>query len=295
MTPNVVLVGVAKCGTTSLFSHLYNHPQVVTTHLDESHYLMDRGHPLFDGEVNYYKNGLGGFDQLFSGTKCGKRVFLDYTPDYFYQETALDVLSSMTPAPKILFILRNPSDRAYSLYTFALNVVGCLGKNITFQEMLHMVEKDTDKVFAERPILKNILEHGKYINYIRKWEDKIPTGVRVYYFEDLVKNPCEIMQHISDELGIDASFYDDFDFTHKNKTEKSKYESLVKAKGIFKKLLPSNSWGYQTMKGVYQAINRSPIRKSKQDLESIRMLDGYFEEYNRMLEDHVGNVPWLNK
>ena len=47
MLPNVAMVGVPKCGTTSVFSYLADHPEVCQSSEKETYFLMDKGHPLF--------------------------------------------------------------------------------------------------------------------------------------------------------------------------------------------------------------------------------------------------------
>ena len=48
MLPNVVIAGAPKCGTTSLFAWLADHPDVCGSNVKEARYFLDPGDPLFD-------------------------------------------------------------------------------------------------------------------------------------------------------------------------------------------------------------------------------------------------------
>ncbi|MCP5333794.1 MAG: hypothetical protein H7A13_10650, partial [Pseudomonadales bacterium] len=50
--PNLIIAGAPKCGTTSLFDYLVQHPQVGGSSVKETCYVMDRGYPLFKAQSN---------------------------------------------------------------------------------------------------------------------------------------------------------------------------------------------------------------------------------------------------
>ena len=122
--PNVIIAGAAKCGTTSLFHWLSDHPEVCASKEKELCFFYDKDWPLWNKKVkyNYHLNGLEKYQNLFEHCKSvNAKVVIEATPNYLYSRTALNVIPTLNPRPKILFILRKPSDRVYSIYQFFKN------------------------------------------------------------------------------------------------------------------------------------------------------------------------------
>ena len=218
--PNAVIAGAAKCGTTSIFDYLALHPEVCGSTVKETRYLIDRGYSLFNKKRNYYKYGLKGYEYYFN--HCGNkqyRVFLESTPDYMYQQLPIRIFQELPETPKIVFILRKPSDRIFSLYQFAVNNMAALDANITFSDYVQLLRNDRS-YFDGRHVLQNGIEHSKYINYLKKWQDVFKENVYVFLFEHLKKNPCEFMKTIADALNIRKDFFDSLQYEKKNATYK---------------------------------------------------------------------------
>ena len=104
--PNLVIAGAPKCGTTSLFRWLADHPQVATSNVKETFFLMDRGHSMARKESNYHQHGLAAYESFFATCPADCSIVLEATTHYLYQETALDVLSTLPSEPQIIFVLR---------------------------------------------------------------------------------------------------------------------------------------------------------------------------------------------
>ena len=94
MLPNVVVAGAPKCGTSSLFAWLCDHPDVCGSQVKETRYLLDASSPLARSG-SYERGGIQGYAAYFE--HCAERatpprVIVEATPDYLYQETARQVL-----------------------------------------------------------------------------------------------------------------------------------------------------------------------------------------------------------
>jgi len=92
------------------------------------------------------------------------------------------------------------------------------------------------------------------------------------------------MMNIADDFGIDSMFFDDFDFSIKNKTYSIKSEKAQLFKKRFSLLLPDGVVR-QALKRIYFSLNTySSPDKTSADIDSIIMLDQYFAESNTRLE-----------
>ena len=106
--PGFIIVGVQKGGTTSLFQYLSRHPNML---------------PPFRKEIKYfdfnYTLGMGWYQANFPLRKklAGNNAITgDASPNYiFHPDGAIRIAQSL-PATRIIALLRNPVDRAYSHY-----------------------------------------------------------------------------------------------------------------------------------------------------------------------------------
>ncbi|MFZ6026636.1 MAG: sulfotransferase family protein [Chloroflexota bacterium] len=107
-TPNFLIVGAQKGGTSSLYAYIAQHPDVL---------------PAFRKEIKFFDcNYFCGYPwylahfPLRGKLQHGPHITGEGTPNYLFHPTALQRLALMLPQVKILILLRNPAERAYSHY-----------------------------------------------------------------------------------------------------------------------------------------------------------------------------------
>ncbi len=299
MIPNLVIAGAPKCGSTSLFSYLEGHPSVCAANEQETRFLIDPGYPLYNPNYNFANLGLAGYDQFFTDfNETQHKVLMECTPDYLYQELALTTLSALQPKPHIVFILRKPSRRIYSLYQFAQNNMGSLGQNISFNEFLQMVRSGS--IPSEKAILANTLEHSNYAQYLKRWIDAFgKQRITIIIFEELVKDPKGALQPLVTKLGLDAEFYETYSFEQKNISIQVKNQKIFQLVRTLKKMVPNLSTALPILKHLKALYHRFVISKKKRDLsaEERKLLDELDEEFSPLnieLSNLTGSdfSPW---
>lgn len=105
--PDFVIIGAQRGGTTSLHAYLSAHPKVRTPATKELHFVTDRyerGHDWYRGQFPR---------DLPPGTLTGEA-----TPYALFHPLAAGRLRQVAPEAKLIALLRNPVDRAYSHYLF---------------------------------------------------------------------------------------------------------------------------------------------------------------------------------
>ena len=103
--PDFVIIGAQRAGTTSLHAYLSAHPQVQTPVTKELHFLTDR----YERGLDWY---LGQFPlSLPPGTLTGES-----TPYALFHPLSPERLGQIAPRAKLIALLRNPVERAYSHY-----------------------------------------------------------------------------------------------------------------------------------------------------------------------------------
>jgi hypothetical protein len=114
MEPGFIVIGAQRCGTTSLFRALTAHPQLVRP-------LFHKGVNYFD--LNYYR-GTDWYRSHFPLAEIARRRTARYGPAmafeasgyYLYHPFALQRIAGDLPAIKLVAMLRNPVERAFSAY-----------------------------------------------------------------------------------------------------------------------------------------------------------------------------------
>jgi hypothetical protein len=106
-----MLIGGAKCGTTSLSSYLPNHPQVKAPSYKEPNFWSWRLFSKADYQ-NLFINNTPAYSP-----SAQQRIAGDYSTSYLPNPLVPRRVRARLPGTKIIVLLRNPIDRAYSHFT----------------------------------------------------------------------------------------------------------------------------------------------------------------------------------
>lgn len=285
--PNVVVAGAPKCGTTSLFSWLSAHPRVCASTLKETRFLFDVGARRLRQAANIHEHGLAAYEAYF--THCDRahaQVILEATPGYLYQRTAPRVLSTFDSPPQILFLLRKPSDRVYSVYQ-SLRFRAFLDPTVAFPEYVERLrEGDLDHQ------VDDAIERSQYIDYLRTWLEQFGrSDIHLLLLEQMRDDPRGFMKELSARFGIDPDFYDSCELPYKRPTQEIRRPTLHRAVARAVTLVVRDPDGKarrmlrNTFGGAYASLNVSPTAPAKtaEDREVLRLLDRHFAPYNASL------------
>ncbi len=107
-TPNLIVAGVMKCGTSSLHTYLAQHPDIFMTEPKEPHSLMLRD---ADDDVR------AEWDTLLADAD-GASIRGESSTNYFHMPGIAERMRRLTDGLKIIIVFRNPVDRVWSHYTW---------------------------------------------------------------------------------------------------------------------------------------------------------------------------------
>jgi hypothetical protein len=216
-TPNVIIGGAPKCGTTSLFDWLSDHPDVCVSSVKETRYFLDSYHPLYDPQANWATTGRAGYERFFGGcSRAARRVVLEATPAYINQETARTFIPALRPRPLMLFCLRRPSERVYSMFQYARNVLGVLPPDMTFAAFIAL-DPGGYRSSAASCVAYLALEQSRYAHHISQWIERCGrNNVAVFLFESMKNDAPGFMRALSARLGISAAFWRTYPFSRRN-------------------------------------------------------------------------------
>ncbi len=215
--PNFIIIGVHKGGTTSLYSYLTQHPQIIPPIKKE----MDFWSWKFNESINWYLSH-------FPGIPEGKKILTgEASPSYFDHPNAARRIYQFFPKIKLIILLRNPVDRAISQYHQWLRLNW---ENRSLEEViesdLEKLTKAPEKVDYWRKEL-NYLARGVYVEFFKEWMSLFPREqFLILKSEDFYGNPEASMQQVLKFL--DLPEYQLLEYKNYNPGNYSKIDPLMR-------------------------------------------------------------------
>jgi Sulfotransferase family len=231
--PNFFLAGAPKAGTTSLYHYLEQHPQIYMCPIKEPCYFASEFRPescaqeLMPGvergrrELRKYLDGpmcerrFGGmvtgwedYVRLFRHVR-GETAIGEASAGYLWSETAARNIHAKIPAAKVLLMLRNPADRAYSQY---LHQVAVGGLRFSFRRQIEANLQNRSRKFS---LQYPLLEFGLYHGQVTRFLDVFPRqNMCIHLYDDYRADAAATMANIFRFLGVDDTFTSDTSQRH---------------------------------------------------------------------------------
>ena len=205
--PNFLLIGAAKSGTTSLYHYLRQHPQVYMSPIKGPRFFaFQGGEPDFRGPgdlkmVSQLITDIEGYRSLFAGVS-GEKAVGEASAWYLYVPETAYRIRCHVPQAKLIAVLRNPVDRAYSHFQFR-RAQG--GEELTdFARALDAEEERVRERWGPDFHYKRMgFYHEQLTRYYELFE---PEQIRVWLYEDLKEDPSGVMQDMFQYLGVNDAF-----------------------------------------------------------------------------------------
>jgi hypothetical protein len=193
--PNFFIIGAAKAGTTSLYEYIKNHPEIYLSNVKEPHYFCNDA--LYEKGLDYY------VDTYFSGAERYPARG-EATPHYLYYEKAARRMAEALPRThqKFIVVLRNPVQRAYSLYW---NMVAEGHESLSFEDAVAAESSRLNDASTHHfgRVRHQYVDSGMYARQIRtyfKYFD--PSQFLILFLEDLVDNHDEVIRGVYRFIGV---------------------------------------------------------------------------------------------
>lgn len=210
--PNLIIAGVSKCGTTSLFDYLAQHPDICPATEKEVAYFT----PLREGRE---LDPVERYQRYFA--HCGgQRYAMEATPSYCYSGASVRrAIRDVLGRPRIILTLRDPVDRLWSAYTFQRSLANLPPEIHSFEDYVAASQEHIRKGhgYMDSGYLKGLLI-GFYAEYVPDWLTDFGDDLRVVFFEDLAHDPATVLGPICRWLGIDEEAARSLDYSVRNPT-----------------------------------------------------------------------------
>ena len=254
--PDFIIAGAQKSGTTSLYRYLSEHPMVLPNKSwKEVHYYNN---------IENFRKGIGWYLNHFPNKHAKQnRLTFEATPEYLYfPEIPKRIYNDLGPI-KIIVILRNPADRAYSAWhmyhSFKDNPLDHLRALADPRSFVEAIDEELFSGSYPSNHPHHYIDRGKYIFQINRYEEVFgKKNVLVLNFSDLKKNLAQLLDTVCTFLNIPQ-----FQSEQVSAFEKKQYNV-----------------------GTYQ--------KDDTQNQKIMALEAFFAPYNKMLFDRIGETYHWN-
>lgn len=201
--PTFLIIGAAKSGTTSVSRYLGHHPDVFMSPREAPAYFACAGvQPRYAGptagtitERAVWR--LSDYRRLFAGQRDQKMAG-EKSTQYLWSPLAARAIRDAIPDARLIAILRNPADRAYSQFTHNLRA---LWEPLTDFRAALDAEPDRKKQNWSYNYLYR--ERGRYAEQLERYYALFPREqLLVLPYDDLVTDAAGVMRTICRHLGI---------------------------------------------------------------------------------------------
>jgi Sulfotransferase domain len=209
MLPGFLIVGAQRCGTTSMYRCLSQHPDVRKA-------VLHKGVHYFD--MNY-ERGLRWYRAHFPLRGRAGAVTFESSPYYLFHPLAADRIASDLPGVRLLVLVRDPVERAYSAHAHEL----ARGFETTpFPEALKLeagrLSGEAERMAADPGYLSLSHQHhaylarGRYAEQLERLEKAFGADrIHVIDSGDFFTAPEPVYDRVTDFLGLRRPGYPDFD------------------------------------------------------------------------------------
>lgn len=209
MFPNFIVIGQAKCGTTSLCEHLRSHPEVFFSEPKEPRYFSNEsnfGDPILRAD----------YEKLFSGVTSHKAIG-EGTTTYTHPKIAKIAakrIADCIPNCRIIFMVRHPMRRLESDWRMRL-----------FERW---AEEDINDAIRSNP---SLISHSLYWRNFKPYMQHFPDAQRlVIFLEDFSDNPDAELKRCFDFVGVNTEHVLKNAFSKRNDSKRFRSDTWLSSK-----------------------------------------------------------------
>lgn len=281
---NLVLIGPPRTGSTSLFHYLSQHPQICPSPIKEPNYF---------GGGTFSNNPLMALEQymrLFDG--CGRQRYrMEASVAYFFHaELITKEVQELLEDARIVVCLREPIERMLSNYWLHRSRL-TYGTDLRLEQYLARVRQFTQTELRDgQGVGFWGMEGGKYIEYVRPWQEEFGERLRIQFFDDLRADPRSFFDRLIRWLDLQPEDVPEMAIDTFNRS------ANIRNLGLQRIAIAINDGGevfwrrYPGIKrailSVYYRLNARPFFEEL-SLEARLELEAFYDPYNRRLADYL--------
>ncbi len=206
--PDFIIIGAQKCGTTSLYNYLIQHPLIIPSWKKEVHFFDNNFHKGFTFYKSFFPTKI--YKNILRRIYKKRVITGEASPYYIFHPHAYKRIHSLLPNIKLILLLRNPVERALSHYYHEVNNGR---ENLSFEQA---IEKESERLRGElEKMLENenyysfnlqnysYVSRGIYIDMIKKWHQNFSKDlILIIKSEDFFENPSKVLKEVFEFLDL---------------------------------------------------------------------------------------------
>lgn len=211
LLPDFVIIGGQKCGTTSLYNYLIEHPNVLPARNKETGFFHTRRYGM--GQFLYRASFPKTTQERRAGRTNGSKVVTgESTPEYLFYPQVPGRVRKVVPRARLIALLRNPVDRTYSHYQHKVREGW---EPLSFEEA---IDREPERLKGERERLLadpryqshnflhfSYLARSVYVDQLKAWREFFPEDqILVLKSEDFYEDPSSSVARTLEFLGLAA-------------------------------------------------------------------------------------------
>ncbi|KAM9329093.1 bifunctional heparan sulfate N-deacetylase/N-sulfotransferase 4 [Gastrophryne carolinensis] len=251
--PKFLVIGPQKTGTTALYLFLLMHPYIIGNFPNPKTFEEVQ---FFNG--NNYHKGIDWYMDSFPYPYNTTSDFLfEKSANYFHSEEVPKRASALLPKAKIITILIDPSDRAYSWYQHQRSHEDSTAQKYSFYEV---ITADSTASLELQTLKKKCLVPGWYASHIERWLTYFPPSqLLIIDGQHFRSDPANVLDEIQSFLGVSPHF---------NYSETLTFS-------------PQKGFWCQLLDGKTKCLGKNKGRKyPTMDTESRAFLSSYYRDHN---------------
>jgi hypothetical protein len=284
--PDFFIVGAPKCGTTSMYLYLQEHPEIFLPAQKELHQFgTDLAFKHDRSEAHYHSHFKSWGNEKVGG---------EASVWYLYSKTAAQEIHDFNPAAKIIIMLRNPTDMVHAQHSQAVYV----GRE-TISDFAGALESEEARKKGELPTHPLSPREVFYYREIARYSEQIiryeqvfgRENLHIILFDDLKSDVNRVYAETLRFLGVDDTF--EADLSPKNKNRRYKNKSLHYLvnnpapwfKQMVTALIPESIW--RRTKTKLQKINTSRAPRDPMRPETRKLLNEQYADEVQSLSKYL--------
>jgi len=208
LLPDFLIIGTQRGGTTSLYNYLMGRPGVGPAAVKELHFFDKKFHKGSTWYRAHFPTGIQKY--AFELTRKHHFVTGEASAYYLFHPHAPRRIAQLLPDAKLIVLLRNPIDRAYSQYNFEVD----LGReSLSFEDAVAAEEerigKERERILADERYVSfdhsrySYLARGVYVDQLRTWMGFFPREqFLLLRSEDFYADPASALEQVSQFLQL---------------------------------------------------------------------------------------------
>lgn len=210
--PTFIVFGASRSGTTGLYTYLKQHPEIYMSPAKETNFFAYGGNPpKCTGPGADYVNKsvvqLEDYEALFADAGSAKARG-EASPLYLYEPGTAERIHARLPDVKLIAILRNPVEQAYSHFLYARRQMlePLADFNAALDAEQSRVDQNWQPMFRYARFPRYAEQLARYYSVFTREQ------IQIHLYEDFEERPQEVMKAIFRFIGVDDAFEPDVDY-----------------------------------------------------------------------------------